>query len=353
MQGARASPSPWGRAETVAESGPGSIGSRQRLGEILAAARRQQLEPGVASHRGVAPARPRVADDRGQRVAPATELQRDRGCLDAGRLQIAEDDRPSPPGEARVAGFSGDPGEPGGASSGLHDEQDMPAETRADGRLVAGELVADLGRVLGRLIDLETEDPGVAGELEGDDAVGIHMRQVRVAGERFGQPGLDRMAIGWFDRELREGGDGLDDVERVAELRTGPGAGERAVAEPTSGTRGEAEGEGSTTTGIGGQDGTFEPACTVEGGEMFLGRLATAVDEADELRGGGDVCPVEDAQGGSIADAEEACIEAHLTIGSRSRSERPDHGMGSRRSARAFTLGAGGRDPVWTTRPDA
>jgi hypothetical protein len=48
----------------------------------------------------------------------------------------------------------------------------------------------------------------------------------------------------------------------------------------------------------------------------------------------------------------EADIEAHLTIGSRSRPERPDHCMGSRRSGCTITLADRGRDPVRMTRSD-
>lgn len=177
------------------------------------------------------------------------------------------------------------------------------------------------------------------------------MREPRVGGDRFGEPGLDRVAIGEFDREAGEGGDGLDDVERVTELGAGPGAGERTVAEPSTGARGEAEGERSTAPGCGRQDGPFDPAGAIEGRQMFLGRLATVVDEGHELAGGRDIGPIEDPQGRSITAAEEPDIVDHPAIGSRSRPERPDHGMGSRGSGCAITLADRGTDPVRKTRP--
>lgn len=321
-----------GRVSREAWQAGGVEGAHEAIGSRSRRVRVQEFEPGVAADRGRAPARPRVPDDRPGPASPATGRERDDRCVSPRCLEIGEHDCPGLSGESGLAGLrSADAGEVVGARGGLHHEQDVPARPRAKGRLVAGELVADLGGVLGRLVDLEAQDTGATVELEGDDAVGVDVGQVGVGHDRFREPCLDGMAIGRFDRESGEGGDGLDDVERMTELGACPGAGERTIAETTTCTGGEAEGEGRTTASVGWQDRSFEPACAIERGEVFLGCLATVVDEGHELARGGDDGAVEDAQSSSIAGTQEACIEAHPTVGSRSRPERPDHCMGSRR----------------------
>jgi len=75
--------------------------------------------------------------------------------------------------------------EPGKAAVRRHHEEQHELRTPREDRSPGVELRADLRRVLGRFIDLETDDGGAIGPSEDDYAVGVGRQEAGITRRRL------------------------------------------------------------------------------------------------------------------------------------------------------------------------
>ena len=215
--------------------------------DILAASRAEQLDPGVRANWSPGAPRPRLGDERSQRPAFAPPADWCDRSVDAGGGEIRGHHSERPTFERQLPSGSGVAAQPGQAAFGRDDEEEDELRTNREDRRPGAELGVDLRRVLGRFVDLQTEDCRATVSLENDDTVRPSREEARVPGDRLRKPQLDRRWHLLSPGDANHGANSFHAIERMTHV--GEAADPRlCVPEPSESLASESVRERHATT---------------------------------------------------------------------------------------------------------